>query len=72
MKEKLDRLDVQQCQQMDQMVTLVKKLGEMTHQSPPSSIDISSLSRHSCSSKSSSASKEFHHSSKNEMSPHLK
>ncbi|XP_037520918.1 LOW QUALITY PROTEIN: leucine-rich repeat-containing protein 45-like [Rhipicephalus sanguineus] len=72
LKEKLDRLDMQQCQQMDQMITLVKKLSTVTHQSPPSSIDISSLSRRSCSSKSSSASKEHHHSSKNEMSAHLK
>ncbi|XP_065297250.1 centrosomal protein of 83 kDa-like [Dermacentor albipictus] len=66
LKEKLDRLDLQQCQQMDQMITLVKKLCAVTHQNSPSSIDISSLSRHSCSSKSSSTSKERHHSSKYE------
>ncbi|XP_075552611.1 centrosomal protein of 83 kDa-like [Dermacentor variabilis] len=66
LKEKLDRLDLQQCQQMDQMITLVKKLCAVTQQNSASSIDISSLSRHSCSSKSSSTSKERHHSSKYE------
>ncbi|XP_077487546.1 centrosomal protein of 83 kDa-like isoform X1 [Amblyomma americanum] len=57
-KEKLDRLDQQQRIQMDQMVTLVKKLCVSTHQSLPSSVDISLLSRQSGSSESSSVSKK--------------
>lgn len=71
-KEKLDQLDIQQRQQMDQMITLVKKLCAVTRQSSPSSIEISSLSRRSSSSKSSSTSKEHHDSSRNDMSAHKK
>lgn len=57
-KEKLDRLDQQQRTQMNQMVALVQNLCVETHQSFPSSADISLLSRRSGSSESSSVSKE--------------
>lgn len=60
LKEKLDHLDLQQREQMEQMITFVKKFCGGRRAGYPSSVD-SSSSKHSGHSKSSSTSKEHPH-----------
>ncbi|KAH9381288.1 hypothetical protein HPB48_003269 [Haemaphysalis longicornis] len=60
LKEKLDHLDLQQREQMEQMITFVKKFCGGRRAGYPSSVD-SSSSKHSSHSKSSSTSKEHPH-----------